>query len=312
MHPLVSYITRRLASLVVTVLVAATLSYVAMSAAIDGSVGNVSDYLTGMVLHGDFGTSYGGGCNPQEFIMACSHYEPGPVSGLLRRRVPVDLQLLLGAMLIGAGLGLIGGRICAVRPASKTAHVLRVLTGFQLSCPPYWQGFAVLILFADKSGMLVQLPFASATGEFQPLTQNPLIYLKAMWLPWLLIGLPLAAYVLRITDSSLRDVMEEDYMRTARAKGLPERLVIRRHALPVAAPPIAVMIGVNVSTVLINAALMESAFNVPGMYRLIRSSVYVHDLWVIQAMVIEGVVIVVLANALAVLTQAAIDPRVRA
>jgi peptide/nickel transport system permease protein len=311
-HPLVSYIARRLASLVVTVLVAAALSYAAMSAAIEGSVGNVPDYLTGMALHGDFGTTYGGGCNPQEFIMACSHYEPGPVSHLLRDRVPVDLQLLLGAMLLGAALGLIGGRICAVRPASKTAHVLRVLTAFQLSCPPYWQGFAVLILVADKSGMLVQLPFASATGEFVPLTQNPLIYLKAMWLPWLLVGLPLAAYVLRITDASLRDILQEDYMRTARAKGLSRRLVVRRHALPVATPPIALMTGVNVSTVLMNAALMESAFNVPGMYRLIRSSVYVRDLWVIQAMVIEGVVLVVAANALADLIQAAMDPRVRA
>src|SRR3954469_12836691 len=117
-----------------------------------------------MGLHGGFGHTYGGVYNPQEFIMACSHYEPGPVSGLLRRRVPVDLQLLLGAMLIGAGLGVIGGRICAVRAASKTAHVLRVLTGFQLSCPPYWQGFAVLVLVGDNTGLLVQMPFSSATG----------------------------------------------------------------------------------------------------------------------------------------------------
>jgi peptide/nickel transport system permease protein len=160
--------------------------------------------------------------------------------------------------------------------------------------------------------MLVQLPFASATGEYVPLTENPLTYLKAMWLPWLLVGLPLAAYVLRITDASLRDILQEDYMRTARAKGLAERDVIRRHALPVATPPIALMTGVNVSTVLINAALMESAFNVPGLYRLIRSAVYVRDLWVIQAMVIEGVVLVVVANALADLIQAAMDPRVRA
>jgi peptide/nickel transport system permease protein len=131
-------------------------------------------------------------------------------------------------------------------------------------------------------------------------------------LPWILAGLPLTAIVLRITEAQLRQDLQEDYIRTARAKGVPERRVVNRHALPVAAPAIAAITGVNVSTLLINVAVIEYAYNIPGLFRLINTAVRAPaDVLVLQAIVIEGVVLIVLANALADAIQARLDPRVR-
>jgi peptide/nickel transport system permease protein len=110
----------------------------------------------------------------------------------------------------------------------------------------------------------------------------------------------------------MRQDLQEDYIRTARAKGVPERRVVNRHALPVAAPAIAAITGVNVSTLLINVAVIEYAYNIPGLFRLINTAVRAPaNVLVLQAMVIEGVVLIVLANALADAVQSRLDPRVR-
>jgi peptide/nickel transport system permease protein len=133
-----------------------------------------------------------------------------------------------------------------------------------------------------------------------------------MWLPWILVGLPLGAYLLRITEASMRDGLQEDFLRTARAKGVTERRVINRHALPVALPAVAAMIGVNMSTTLINVAVVEYVYGLPGMFRVLTNAVHdPADLAVLEALVLEGVVLVVVANALVDLVQYRLDPRVR-
>jgi peptide/nickel transport system permease protein len=133
-----------------------------------------------------------------------------------------------------------------------------------------------------------------------------------MWLPWLLAAAPLAAFVLRITEAHMREDLQEDFIRTARAKGLAEKRVVNRHALPIAGPAIAAITGVNVSTLLINVAIIEYAYNIPGLFRLINTAVRAPaDVPVLQALVVEGVVLIVLANALADAIGARLDPRVR-
>jgi peptide/nickel transport system permease protein len=127
-----------------------------------------------------------------------------------------------------------------------------------------------------------------------------------------LCGLPLAAYVLRITEASLRDGLQEDYVRTARAKGIGERRVIDRHALPVAGGAIGAMTGVNISTLLLNVAVIEYGFAIPGLFRVLRSAVEVGDVPVMMALVIEGVILITLANALADTVHSVLDPRIRA
>ena len=136
-------------------------------------------------------------------------------------------------------------------------------------------------------------------------------YVKALWMPCVLVGLPLAAAVLRITSSTLHEIAGEEFLRTARAKGVSEVRVMRRHALLLAVAPVAALTGANMAMLVTNIALVESAFNIPGIYREIRSVYSFADLPMIQGMVIETTVLIVVANILADLIQARTDPRLR-
>jgi peptide/nickel transport system permease protein len=164
-------------------------------------------------------------------------------------------------------------------------------------------------LSATVSGF-VRLPFVSGSGQYTPLSDNPLQYLQSMWAPCVLAALPLGAFVLRITEATLRDELNEDYVRTAYAKGLSERRVMNWHALPVAVPPIVAMAGVNVSTLLLNVAVVEYIFAIPGMFRVSVTATIHHDVPVLEALVFEGVILVTLANLLVDAIQARLDPRV--
>jgi ABC-type dipeptide/oligopeptide/nickel transport system permease component len=126
-----------------------------------------------------------------------------------------------------------------------------------------------------------------------------------------LVGLPLAAGVMRMIVVTLRDAAGEEFLRTARAKGLSERRVLRRHALPLAVAPVAALTAATMPILVTNIALMESAFNIPGLFREIRSVYSFADLPLIQAMVIETTILIVAANTFADLIQARLDPRVR-
>src|SRR3954469_18155948 len=312
------FIARRVAVLAGTVLAAAAIVHVFMAtsvaaapASLGAALAGRPEFMADTFLRADFGVTEGGGCPPPLRIPQCGLYGGDKVGNMLRQRVVVDLQLIIGGVLFGLLLGVTAGRLCATRPGTHRSRLARGLTAFQLSCPPYWQGFMILVLFAGTSGWLLRLPFVSGQADYRPFFEDPVMYVRAMWIPWLVIALPLAAFVARIADGALRDVLDEDYLRTARAKGLRERAVVNRHALPVAAAPIALMAGVNVATLLLNLALTESAFNIPGLYRLIKPALWSHDVAVIQAMMIEGVAIIVVAKLLADAVQAALDPRVR-
>ena len=178
-----------------------------------------------------------------------------------------------------------------------------------MSCPPYFLAFVVLWYFAWNSGEFA-LPFVSGQGDYVPFSEDPLGWAKAIWAPWVLVALPAAAFVARMTEASMRDVLDADFIRTARAKGLAEKRVLNLHALPAAAPPIAALTGVNVSTMLINAAAIEYGFSLPGMFTTIRGAINVSDVAVLQAIVLEGVILVVIANFVADAVIARLDPRV--
>ena len=105
---------------------------------------------------------------------------------MLRERVPVDLQLLLGGLLLGTLLGVAGGRYCATHPGTRRTRVIHGATAFQLSCPPYFLACSCCIYFSSNSGEFVRLPFLSGQGDYVPFGEDPLAVLKAMWAPWLL------------------------------------------------------------------------------------------------------------------------------
>jgi peptide/nickel transport system permease protein len=315
----VRFFARRLAVLVATVVLAIALVHVFLTSAVEGeSLGPAMRDTPGFLadfLRGHFGRTEGGTCPPlQPPILRdpqCGQYGPDDVARMMRQRVVVDLQLVIGGVVFGLLIGIPAGRLLATRPSTHRSRLTRVATAFQLASPPYWQAFMILVFFAGTTGYLLRIPFVSGQAEYKPFFEDPAAYLRAMWIPWLIIALPMAAFICRIADASLRDVLDEDYLRTARAKGLRETRVVNRHALPVAAAPIALMAGVNMATLLINLALTESAFNIPGLYRLIKPALWSQDVHVIQAMMLEGIVLIVVANFLADAVQAALDPRVR-
>lgn len=313
-------LARRLAALVLTMLLALSVGHVLFNAGLDqmGWGEAIADAPSRLVdiARGELGFTTGEGCNPTkrrraEYVELCVAWGPQTVAQMMRDRVPVDLQLIVGGMLLGTLLGVLAGRWCATHPRSRSTRALHVAIAFLLSCPPYFLAFAILVLFAWNTGEY-KLPFVSGQGDYRPFSEDPLQFLKAMWVPWVCCALPLAAFVARIAEASVGEALGEDFVRTARAKGLRERQVLDRHVLPVATPPIAALTGVNVSTMLIGAAAIEYGFGLPGMFLTIRGAIIGRDIAVLEALVLEAVVLVVLANFLVDAVQARLDPRVRA
>jgi peptide/nickel transport system permease protein len=307
---------RKVVAFIFTLVMATALAHIFFAATLGatGLAAAVAETPSGLVdrfVHGDFGATEGGGCNQRDdYHPLCSSYGATTIARMLRARVPIDVSLLLGGVLIGSLAGLAGGRWCATRPYSRRTKGLHAITALQLSSPPFFQALVVLIYFSSNTSEFVRLPFLSGQGDYVPFGRDPLQYVKAMWTPWLLVALPLAALVLRITEATVREHLGEDFVRTARAKGLPERQVVNRHALPVAVPSIAAMVGVNVATLLITVAILEYSFAIPGMFRVIYTASMQRDAPVLEAMVIESVLLITLANFLVDVIQARLDPRV--
>ncbi len=311
------FLARRAGALVATTLVALALGHVFLATTISGEslaeawAGAPADHVVG-VVPGDFGETPGAGCDQKyDYTPLCSSYAATSIAAMLRARVPIYDALIDAALVIGTLAGIAGGRWCAIRPRSRRTKVLHVLTGFTLSAPPFFLSLIVLFYFSSNVSEFVRLPFLSGSGDYAPLRENPVQYVKALWTPCLLAALPLAAYVLRITEATMTDNLQEDYLRTAWAKGLTERRVVNLHALPVAGPAIAAMTGVNVSTLLLNVAVIEYAFSIPGLFRIIQTAVRERDVPVLEAMVLEGVILIVLANFAADAIHARLDPRLR-
>jgi peptide/nickel transport system permease protein len=306
--------------LVGTVLVAVAIGHVFLVSTREETLANAitstPGYLRDVFLRFDLGSTDGRRCGKPDSIHPggplCGSYSPDTVAHMLVERVMVDVLLLVGGALAGLLMGVAGGRFCATRPGTRRTRVLHGVTALQLASPVFFQALLVIFYFSSNVSEFIRLPFLSGAAGYAPPLEDPIHFLKAMWLPWLLVGLPLAAYILRITEASLRDGLQEDFLRTARAKGLSEKRVINRHALPVTLPVVAVMTGVNMSTTLINVAVVEYVYSLPGMFRVMNNAVHEPaDLPVLQALVLEGVVLIVVANALADWVQYRLDPRVR-
>lgn len=296
----------RLAGLVVTVVLVPTLFFTITTALDPGPPGFPHDpvlsQIRGFVVqtywHLDLGNTGPPG------------YES--FGSVLLQGLPTDLALALSGMLVGLLLGVIGGSVCARRPRSKRARLLMAASAVALSTPPYLFGFAVLMLFAPGTGSLIELPFVSSLQDYTLLSAAPDAWLRAMWVPCLCVALPVAAQVLRMTESGLREALDEEPVRSARAKGLRERRILSRHALPLTAAPVLALAGANSVTLLTNIALMESAFNLPGAFHDLQRAVLNGELGYLQALVVECAVFIVIANFLVDLAQLLIDPRVRA
>ena len=255
-------------------------------------------FLDRAFLHFDLGTSWDRQLSFQ------------PIAPLLRHSFPADLSLVAGGLVAGTAVGVVLGAFAAQRRGTLMGRGLDAFAAFGMSAPVYWVGAMTVVLFHPEVGQIARLPI-SKPNTYEPLTHDPLAWLGSLWLPWIILGLPLAAITMRMMRATLVETLEEDFVRTARGKGLSATRVMRRHAVPAASAPVISLVGVSMGTLVVNAILLEYTFSIPGMFSLMTRAMGQGDLPVIEGVAIAGALLVVLANLLADLVHAWLDPRVR-
>lgn len=231
-----------------------------------------------------------------------------PVADVLREGLPADVQLLLGGVAVGLAAGIAGGVFCATRPDSPVAHGLHVVAMVGVCAPVYVVGLLTLLLFGSHIGRLADLGIPLTYTSFGT---SPGRWLGSMVVPWLVVGFPLAGAALRVMRAQTLEVLGEDYLRTARAKGLSERDVFRRHAIRPAVAPVLSMAGATANVTLLNMVLVERAFSIPGVFQHLNAAMDNGDFPVLFGLTLVGAAIVCAGNLAADLALMAVDPRVR-
>ncbi len=226
-----------------------------------------------------------------------------PIRDMILKALPYTIELTIAGILVGVIIGLPLGIVAALRRNGTFDFVSRVVTLALVSAPPFFLGVLLLIVFSLK------LRWFPITGAGDP--ANLLERLRYLLLPALAIGLPKAGVVLRFTRSCMLDVIKEDYVRTARSKGLSELVVIYKHALKNALIPITTVIGNYIGRLLGGAVLVEIVFTRPGMGRLMIQAIEARDYPMVQATIVCFCLFVALVNLLVDITYATIDPRIR-
>jgi peptide/nickel transport system permease protein len=227
-----------------------------------------------------------------------------PVTRALLDRVQPTLLLTIYAILVQIVIGVPAGVISAIRHNSIIDRILTVIAISGAAVPTFFLGIVLILLFAVR---LRWLP----SGGYAPLTEDPGKHFKAMLMPAFTLGFSSAGLLARLVRSSMLDVLREDYVRTAFAKGLPERLVVIRHALRNALIPAITVIGTSVGALLGGAVVTETVFTIPGMGRLVVQSIARRDYPIIQGAVMTIAMTYVLVNLIVDLLYVYADPRVK-
>jgi peptide/nickel transport system permease protein len=251
------------------------------------------DYMKQVFLHFDFGYSYQNTISVKEQIFD---------------RLPATISLAIGAAVIWLIVGISVGIISAIKSRTLIDRVAMGTALVAISAPVYWLGLLSLYLFARDIGKWHV--FAGA-GSYVPFSENPAKWFDSLLLPWMVLAAAFAAFYARLLRSNLIETMGEDYIRTARAKGLGERRVIFRHGLRSAITPIVTAAGLDIGILLGGAILTETVFNIPGIGRLVFDSIQHSDLPMIQGTVLIGTFFIVMANLVVDIIYAFLDPRVR-
>lgn len=240
------------------------------------------------VLHGDLGRSF---------------IDNTPVADALWQRLPVTIELALGSFVVAVLIAVPAGILSAARPRGLANAVGTFIALFGMSVPHFWLGMMFIILFAVKLGWL------PASG-FVPLSEDWQANLLAMLMPMVVTGLREAAILMRMVRSSLLEVLNEDYIRTAFSKGLRDWQVVLGHALRNAMIPVVTASGLMVSGMLGGLVITESIFGIPGMGKMIVDAIFQRDYVTVQAGVLAATVMVVIVNLCVDLLYSVIDPRI--
>ncbi|MBW7457560.1 ABC transporter permease [Paenibacillus sepulcri] len=246
------------------------------------------DWLVG-VLHGDLGNSL---------------VNNTPVIQLIKQSFPATLELAIGTFIIVILIALPAGIMAATRPGSWIDYSSTLFALFGMSIPHFWLGMMFIVMFAMKLGWF------PASG-YVPFMENPAMNMSAMILPIVATGLRESAVLMRMVRSSLLEVMNADYIRTAYSKGLGERSVIVRHALKNALVPIVTTSGLIIAGLLGGLVITESIFSIPGFGKLIVDSIFKRDYVTVQGAILVSALLVVFINLFVDLLYIIIDPRTK-
>jgi peptide/nickel transport system permease protein len=219
-------------------------------------------------------------------------------------RLPVTIGLSLYALVLTLLIGVTSGIIAALRQNTWVDQVAMMIAMLGISIPNFFLGLLMIIFFAVQLGWL-------PSGGYIPFSQDPIGWLRSTTMPAISLALLQAGLLARITRSGMLEVLRQDYVRTARAKGLPERQVILKHALANALIPIVTVIGIIISLLLSGAVVTEALFSLPGMGQLLTQAVLSRDYPMVQGGLLLVTTFLVVVNVLVDILYALIDPRVR-
>ena len=247
-----------------------------------------------LLLHGNLGYDF---------------YHSQSVNSIIAGAFPITLSLIAGAAILWVVMGVLSGVISAVRSRSIWDRMFTGLALLFYSMPSFVLGLLFLLVFYYE--FTIHGIHAFPGAGFTPITQNPFEWFRGLILPWFTLALVSAAAYTRLTRGSMLDVMGEDYIRTARAKGLSERRVIFRHSLRAALTPVVTQYGIDVGVLLGGAIITEYVYGMPGLGYTAVQAIVQNDLPVIIGVVIVAAAAVVAANIVVDAFYAVLDPRVR-
>jgi peptide/nickel transport system permease protein len=253
-------------------------------------------YLDRLVFHFDFGYSYQNNTS---------------VKSLIFDRLPATATLAAGAAVVWLLVGIPVGIISAIKRGTWMDRAAMGSALVAISAPVYWLGLVSLYLFSKDIG---KVPIFEGQGAYPSsgnILTDPGTVIPAMILPWLVLAAAFAAIYARFLRANLLETMSEDYIRTARAKGLKERAVVFKHGVRSAITPIVTILGLDLGILLGGAILTETVFNIPGVGRLAYDSIQKSDLPIVQGTVLMGAFFIILLNLIVDIVYAFLDPRVR-
>ena len=246
------------------------------------------DWMSGL-LRGDFGTSF---------------WWNGPVMDRLGERIPVTIELAILGIALAVVCAVPLGVVSAIKPDSPIDYVSRIFTLVGISIPTFFSGILLTLILIRAFGWLPPL-------GYENIWDDPWANIKQMMLPALALGFYDMAFIARVTRSSMMEILREDYMRTARSKGLRERIVLSRHGLKNAVLPILTISGWQFGRLFGGTVIIERIFLIPGVGQLLIDAVFQRDFPTIQAIIVIVAVSIVVINLLVDLLYGWLDPRIR-